>query len=209
MSQFIMVAAAVVMARPRLEAYLRAPVAPASAWAEAEWSGVCESWRDGAVRRRYREELAGAVEACDGWTDGDHAGLLLGLDDEDGSLTIGFDRGSGSLTIDFDARVDFQLPSLIWAFSALRGMAAFMADEDTGLVTVTADWDDTPVLMLLGPNRSSFLDRNRDAAAWGRARDTEFDVRCAVSEAGTDTDADADADADGSATGIIRRLLGG
>ncbi|GGV25089.1 hypothetical protein GCM10010495_46130 [Kitasatospora herbaricolor] len=201
MAQFVEVAAAVVMARPRLVAYLRAPAAPASTWPVEEWAGVCEPWRDGALRRRYREELVGAVEACDGWTDGDHAGLLRGLDDEDGSLTLGFDRAGGSLTIGFDLRVDFQLPSLIWAFSTLRGMAAFMADEDTGLVTVTAGWDDTPVLMHLGPNRSSFLDRSRDAAAWSRARDTEFDVRCAVSEAGTD--------ADGSASGIIRRLLGG
>lgn len=32
MARFVEVAAAVVMARPRLVAYLRAPVAPASAW---------------------------------------------------------------------------------------------------------------------------------------------------------------------------------
>ncbi|MFF3595991.1 hypothetical protein [Kitasatospora indigofera] len=201
MAQFIEVAAAVVMAEARLAAFLRAPVAPASAWAAEEWAGVCEPWRDGAVRRRYREELAGAVEACDSWADGDHAGLLRGLDDGDGGLTIGHDPTGGSLTVDFAARVDFELPSLIWAFSALRGMAAFMADEDTGLVTVTADWDDTPVLMLLGPNRSSFLDRTGDAAAWRRAKDMEFDVRCAVPEAGADTD--------GSASRTVERLLGG
>ncbi|MET9615620.1 hypothetical protein [Kitasatospora indigofera] len=201
MSQFIEVAAAVVMAEPRLAACLRAPVAPASAWAVEDWAGICEPWRDGAVRRRYREELAGAIEACDGWTDGDHASLLRGLDDGDGGLTIGSDLAGGSLTVDFDARVEVELPSLIWAFSALRGMSAFMADEDMGLVTVTADWDDAPVVMLLGPNRSSFLDRTRDAAAWRRARDTEFDVRCAVSAAGTD--------ADGSAARTIERLLRG
>ncbi|MFC9329586.1 hypothetical protein [Kitasatospora sp. NPDC057015] len=196
MSQFIEVAAAVVMARPRLEAFLRAPVALASAWPVDDWLGICEPWNDGALRRRYREELAGAVTECDGWIDGDHVGLLRGLD----GLRIGSDEDSDSLTIDFDSRVDFQLPSLIWVFTALRGMAGFMAEDDTGLVTAIVDWDDASAVMHLGPNRSSFLDRTRDAALWARARDAEFDVRCAVSDAGVAPN--------GLAAEIVGRRLG-
>ncbi|MFJ1706322.1 hypothetical protein [Kitasatospora sp. NPDC088346] len=181
MSQSIVVAAAVVIAKPRLRAFLRAPVVPASAWTEGEWIGVCEAWSDSGVRRRYREELAGAIDECDGWLDGDYAGLLRGLDDE-GSPAIAFDEVTGSLVVDFEARVDFELPSLIWAFSVLRGMESFLDEGDGGLVTVTVDWSGDSALMLLASNRSSFLDRTGDAVSRARARNAEFDVRCAVSD---------------------------
>ncbi|MET9399034.1 hypothetical protein [Kitasatospora sp. NPDC002965] len=195
MSQYVMMSAATAIARPRLSAYLRAPVAPASTWAEDDWTGLCEAWNDGDVRRRYRAELAGAVRECDRWIGGDYAGLLRGLDG-DGCLTAGFDEASGSLTLDFEARVDFRLPTLVWAFTALRGMTAFMAGDDGGLLTATVDWSDDRVLMHLAPKRSSFLDGSRDAEALSRARDAAFDVRCAAE--------DGEA---GSATELIGRLL--
>lgn len=182
MSEHVTVAAAVRIARPRLQTYLRAPVVPASTWPAHDWAGVCGSWDDGGTRSGYREELADAIRACDGWLDGDHAGLLAGLD-EDGEPALGYDEATGSLTVDFDARVDFRLPSAIWALTVLRGMAGFMADDDTGLVTLTTDWSGEPVLLRLGPDRSSFLAADRDARELARARDAEFDVRCAAGEA--------------------------
>ncbi|WP_431683661.1 hypothetical protein [Kitasatospora sp. KL5] len=196
MSRFVIVTAAIVVPKPRLQAYLRAPVAPASTWTEQDWAGLCEPWSDSGTRRRYRRELAGAVAECDGWIDGDYAGLLCGLDG-DGEPAIRFDEATGSLTVDFDCRVDFQLPSMIWAFTALRGMAGFMAEDDSGLVAVTADWSDETVLMHLSPGRSSFLDPNRDTAALARARDAAFDARCAA----------GDADTNESATEVVERLL--
>ncbi|MGW6916857.1 hypothetical protein ACWGB8_23975 [Kitasatospora sp. NPDC054939] len=186
MSQNLTVAAAVTVAVPRLRAYLRAPVVPASAWPVEDWAGLGD-----------RAELAAAAGVCDRWLDGDYAGLWRGLD-EDGGLALGYDEGSGALTVDIDTRVDVRLPSLVWGFTVLRGLAGFLAGDDGGLVTVTGDWDGEPVAMHLAPGRSRFLDRGRDAAALARAGDAAFDVRCAV----------ADTDPDASATDIIERLLG-
>ncbi|MFE4667991.1 hypothetical protein ACFRI7_38060 [Streptomyces sp. NPDC056716] len=176
MGQYVTLAAAVIIGRPRLEAYLRAPVRPASTWGERDWAGLCAPWSEG---RRYREELSAAVAECDRWTGGDHAGLLSTLAEDD-VLSAGYDPDSGSLALDADVRVDFRLPGLIWACTALRGMASFLTGEDAGLVTVTADWDAGSALLRLLPGRSAFLDRERDAAEWARARDLEFEVRCAV-----------------------------
>ncbi|MEV0678528.1 hypothetical protein AB0I60_18620 [Actinosynnema sp. NPDC050436] len=179
MSRNLTVAAAITIATPRLQSYLRAPVPPASAWAEHEWVGLCEAWSDAATRRRYRAEPAGAVAECDRWVGGDHADLLRGLDD-DGGLTLGHDGDSGALVLDLDTRVDFPLPSPVWAFTVLRGVAAFLADDDSGLVEVTVDWAPDVVLMQLSPGRSVFL--GRGVAPTARARDAEFDARCAVSD---------------------------
>jgi hypothetical protein len=197
MSQSVIVAVATTIAEPCLREWLRAPVKPASAWTQSGWAGLCASWSDGGTRRRYRAELPAAVEECDRWIDGDHAAVLRGLDEED-ALTLGFDGASGSFTVDFDSRADFRLPTLVWAFTVVRGMADFMADDDRGLVTVTVDWSGDTTLMHLAPNRSSFLDRGQDSGLLAGARDAEFGIRCAA----------GDADTGETATEMIERLLG-
>ncbi|GAA3846030.1 hypothetical protein GCM10022243_10280 [Saccharothrix violaceirubra] len=176
MGEYVTVAAVMTVARPRVREWLRAAVVPASTW--TDWSGV-EGWDDAAVAE------------CDRWLEGDYAGLLHELVDDSG-LRIGFDEATGSLTVDFDARVDFRLPSLIWAFTVFRGLADVMVDDDAGLVTVTGDWDDAPVALHLSPGRSEFV----RGAALARAADLEFDVRCAVG------------DVDDPATEVLDRLLG-
>ncbi|MFC5664486.1 hypothetical protein ACFP3U_16015 [Kitasatospora misakiensis] len=196
MGRYLTVTAAVTIAEPRLRAYLRSPLAPASTWPESDWHGLCTPWPDEAVRRRYRAELPAAVAECDSWLDGDHADLLLGLAEHE-DLTLRHDGETGALTLDLDTRVDFELPGMIWAFTTLRGLAGAMADGDGGLVELTPDWTDGTALMHLSPGRSRFLDPARDAAALARARDTAFDVRCAVPEA----------DEDASAAELLERLL--
>ncbi|MFB6890275.1 hypothetical protein ACFCX4_13270 [Kitasatospora sp. NPDC056327] len=185
MARYVTVTAAVRIGGPRLRAYLRSPAAPPGTRPGADWTGLCDAWPDGAVRRRYRAELPAALAECDRWTGGDHAGLLRGLD-EDGGLTLRHDGAGDSLAIDFDSRIDFELPGMIWAFTALRGLADTMADGDAGLVELTADWCGGTVPMRLAPQHSAFLHPARDAAALARARDAAFDVRCAASEADPD-----------------------
>ncbi|ALG14318.1 hypothetical protein [Kibdelosporangium phytohabitans] len=181
MSQYVSVAAAMTITKPRLQTYLRTPVAPASTWALQDWTGVCDPWSDSETRRRYRDELADAVKECDSWIDGDYAGLWRDLDE----LTLGFDPDTGSLAVDFDTRADFQLPSVIWACTVLRGLANAMADNDSGLITITADWDGEAVLSLhVSPGQSAFLGRGTKALA--EAKDAEFDVRCAVTDSTID-----------------------
>ncbi|MER7705893.1 hypothetical protein ABTX81_23735 [Kitasatospora sp. NPDC097605] len=185
MARYVTVTAAITMDPARLRRYLRSPLAPASAWPEPEWTGLCAPWRDPAVRRRYRAELPAALAECDRWTEGDHASYLHGLD-EDGGLTLRHDEAAGALTIDFDTRVDFELPGMIWALTALRGLAAAMAADDTGLVELTPDWTAGTALLHLTPNGSAFLDPARDAPTLAHARDTAFDTRCTTSK--TDED---------------------
>ncbi len=196
MARYITVTAAVTVAAPRLRAYLRSPLAPASAWPEADWTGLCTPWPDRAVRRRYLAELPAAVAECDSWLDGDHADLLRDLAADD-ALALRHDGATGALVLDLDTRVDFELPGMIWAFTALRGLAAVLADGDGGLVELTPDWTGGAALLHLSPGRSAFLDPARDAAVLARARDAAFDVRCAVPEA----------DEGASAAELLERLL--
>ncbi|MFE6870983.1 hypothetical protein ACFVFS_31055 [Kitasatospora sp. NPDC057692] len=188
MARYVTVAAAVTMEPARLREFLRSPVTPPSTRPESDWSGLCDPWHEEAVRRRYRAELPAALAECDRWIDGDHAALLRGLD-EDGGLTLRHDEATGSLAVDFDTRVDFELPGMIWALTALRGLADAMAGEDTGLVELTTDWSGGTVLLHLAPKRSAFLDPDRDAAALARARNAAFDARAAACEADEDTEA--------------------
>ena len=46
MSESLFLTAAVTVAEPRLRAYLRAPVTPASAWPRQQWYGVSAGRRD-------------------------------------------------------------------------------------------------------------------------------------------------------------------
>ncbi|MFF8774016.1 hypothetical protein [Kitasatospora sp. NPDC015120] len=195
MARYLTVTAAVTIDQARLRAYLRAPVAPASARPEPDWAGLCAPWRDGALRRRYRAELPAALAACDRWTDGDHAAFLRDLD-EDGALTLRHDGSTGSLTLDIDTRVDFELPGMIQALTVLSGLADVMAGEDTGLVELTTDWSEGTVLLHLTPGRAAFLDPARDATTLARARDAAFDTRCA-----------AEPDEDEPAGEVLDRLL--
>ncbi|GAA1396182.1 hypothetical protein GCM10009639_32060 [Kitasatospora putterlickiae] len=185
MARYLTVTAAVTIDTARLRTYLRSPVRPASARPESDWTGLCAPWRDAAVRRRYRTELPAALAECDRWLDGDHAALLHGLD-EDGELTLRHDEATGSLTIDFDTRVDFELPGMIWALTALRGLSDAMADDDTGLVELTTDWTDETVLLRLTPHHSALLHPAHDPATLTRARDAAFDTRCLASGADED-----------------------
>ncbi|WP_380283744.1 hypothetical protein [Kitasatospora purpeofusca] len=195
MARYVTVTAAVTMDPARLREFLRSPVAPPSTRPESAWSGLCAPWHDEALRRRYRAELPAALAECDRWTDGDHAALLHGLA-EDGGLTLRHDGPTGSLAVDLDTRVDFELPGLIWALTALRGLADAMAGEDTGLVELTADWSGGTVLLHLAPKRSAFLDPDRDAATLARARNAAFDARAA-----------AEADEGAEAADVLERLL--
>ncbi|PPK71272.1 hypothetical protein V5P93_003137 [Actinokineospora auranticolor] len=187
MSQYVVVAATMTIAQPRLRSYLRAPVAPASTWSEQDWAGVCDPWP------RYRAELPSAIAECDRWIKGDYADLLRDFDE----LTLRHDDATDSLLLEFDTRADFQLPTLIWACCVLRGVTPFMADDDSGCATITTDWDDDAELRLrLSPNRSAFLDPDRDRAAIAKAKDADFDVRLAIS----------DADPDESGADVLDRL---
>ncbi|MER5355189.1 hypothetical protein ABT093_33310 [Kitasatospora sp. NPDC002551] len=196
MARYLTVTAAVTTDRARLREFLRSPVAPPSTRPASDWAGLCTPWREEAVRRRYRAELPAALAECDRWIDGDHAALLHGLD-EDGGLVLRHDNATGALIVDFDTRVDFELPGMIWAFTALRGLADAMAGADTGLVELTADWSAESVLLHLAPGRSVLLDPDRDAAVLARARDAAFDARCAASGA----------DGDEPAGAVLARLL--
>ncbi|MFG2041590.1 hypothetical protein [Dactylosporangium sp. NPDC048998] len=170
MSETVFLTAAIAVAKPRLQAYLRAPVKPASGWPEQQWAGISEACRD---------ELPAAIEECDRWLEGDYATVFgeLAQDDE---LMFRFDEDSGSLAIDFSCRVDFRLPTLVWAFTVLRGIAEFMAEGDHGIVTVTADWNEDRIVMRLTPEHTAFLDRNGDVRARAEAGDREIDIRSAA-----------------------------
>ncbi|MET8827902.1 hypothetical protein ABZX40_19035 [Streptomyces sp. NPDC004610] len=191
MGQYVTVTAALIIGRARLTEYLRAPVVPASAWSPADWAGLGGPG----------EELSAAVAVCDDWLTGDYAGLLRDLA-EDGGLSAAHDPDTGSLVLDLDTRVDARLPGLIWACAVPRGLTRFLADGEGGLVTVTTDWDDTTAHLRLAPGASDFLDPDRDAAALARARDAQFDARCAASDASDAADGDPD-----SATDLVALLL--
>jgi hypothetical protein len=191
----VSVTAAISIAGPRLRAYLNAPVTRASAWAPREWAGLTGS--DDGAGGGEEGELPAAIAECDTWLDGDHAAVLRDLADDE--LVFSYDEDTASLAVEFTSRVDFRLPSLVWACTVLRGMAGSMADGDRGLVTVTTDWHDDSVLLYLAPGRTAFLDPDRDAAAIARARSWEIDVRSAAG----DTDPGEDA------AGTIDRLAGG
>ncbi|KOV09699.1 hypothetical protein ADK60_39915 [Streptomyces sp. XY431] len=196
MARYITVTAAITIAEPRLRAYLRSPLAPASAWPESDWTGLCTPWPDRALCGQYLAELPAAVAECDSWLDGDHADHLLELAGRD-ELTLRHDGATGALALDLDTRVDFELPGMIWAFTVLRGLAEVMAEADGGLVELTPDWTGGTVPMLLSPGRSVFLDPARDAAALAPARDAAFDVRCAA----------PGPEQDEPAAGLLERLL--
>lgn len=167
--------AAITIGAPRLRAWLDAPVRPASSW--QDWAGVAASSHD---------ELRAAVEECDGWLSGDHAGVLRDLVEDE--LLLRYDESTGALVVEFASRADFRLPTLVWACAVLRGLADFMADDDRGLVTVTNDWDDDTVLLHLGAGGSAFLDRARDARRIAEAHGWEIDVRAAALDADEDVD---------------------
>ena len=185
MSESLYVTAAVAVARPRLRAYLSAPVTPASAW---QWTGLTGD-RDDA-------ELPAAIAECDRWIDGDGDYATVFRDLADDELEFRFDEATGSLAVDFSTRVDFRLPSLVWSCTVLRGLAGFLAGAEHGIVTVTADWsDDDGLLMRLAPDRATFLDRGSRARAEAKAQ--EIDIRAAA----------CDADQPGTATDVIDWLL--
>jgi hypothetical protein len=185
MSASLYVTAAVAVARPRLRAYLCAPVTPASAW---PWTGLTGAWHED------DDELPAAIAECDRWLDGDYATVFRDLADDE--LEFRFDEASGSLAVDFSTRVDFRLPSLVWAYTVLRGLAGFLAGDEHGIVTVTADWsDDDGLLMRLAPDHATFLDRGSRARAEAKAQ--EIDIRAAA----------YDADQPDTATDVIDRLL--
>jgi hypothetical protein len=173
-AEWVTVGASFTMSEPGLRAYLNAPAGPASAWPAEEWSAGLGPPGDAA-------EVPYAVRACDRWFDGDDHAAVLGSIAADGELALGHDGATGSLTVDFTCRADFRLPTLIRAFTLLRGAARSMTADDGGLIRVEADWSDAPVLMLLAPGRSWFP--GRDARELLRAGDREFDIRCAVGEA--------------------------
>ncbi|GAA2599834.1 hypothetical protein GCM10010399_33280 [Dactylosporangium fulvum] len=179
MSESVFLTAAIAVAKSRLRTYLRAPVKPASGWSQQQWAGITEAWRDDDERHQYREELPAAIKECDRWIDGDYATVFRDLAHDD-ELTFRFDEATGSLAVDFSSRVDFRLPTLVWACTVLRGIAEFMADGDRGIVTVTADWNEDKVLMHLTPNHAAFLDWNRDVRARTEARGWEIDIRSAA-----------------------------
>ncbi|WP_327004830.1 hypothetical protein OHA72_59060 [Dactylosporangium sp. NBC_01737] len=187
MSESLFLTAAVSVAKPRLRAYLSAPALPASQWPHPQWAGVTGgAWGS-------RDELPAAIAECDRWIDGDAAAVFRELDEDE--LLFRFDEATGSLAVDLTTRVDFRLPSLIWSCTVLRGLTAFMAAGDHGIVTVTADWSDDTLLMLLAPDHTAFLDR--DARARAEAKAQEIDIRSAA----------CDADQPGTATEVIDWLL--
>ncbi|MFE7565195.1 hypothetical protein [Kitasatospora sp. NPDC057500] len=185
MARYVTVAAAVTIDAARLRTYLRSPVARACARPESDWTGLCTPWPDAAVRRRYLAELPAALAECDRWIEGDHATLLAALDEDD-ALTLRHHEATGSLTVDFDTRVDFELPGMIWALTALRGLAGTMAADDTGLVELTTDWTAGTALLRLSPDHSAFLHPAHDSTTLTRARNAAFDTRCLASEADED-----------------------
>ncbi|MEV4518332.1 hypothetical protein AB0K00_56420 [Dactylosporangium sp. NPDC049525] len=195
MSESLFLTAAVVVARPRLRAYLRAPVTPASGWSHQQWTGLTETQTQ-TQALLDRDELPAAIQECDRWIDGDYATVFRDLADDD-ELLFRFDEATGSLAVDFSTRVDFRLPSTVWACTVLRGIAGFLAAGEHGLVTVTADWSDDAVLLRLAPDHSAFLDRDRDARARTQARAQEIDIRAAA----------CDADQPGTAAEVVDWLL--
>ncbi|MDG6105709.1 hypothetical protein Daura_12820 [Dactylosporangium aurantiacum] len=188
MSESVYVTAAVAVARSRLRAYLNAPVAPAAGWTPERWAGLPGADPD---------ELPAAIAEADRWLAGDAATVLrdLARDDE---LTLRYDEATGSLAADVAARADFRLPALVWAVTVFRGLAAFMAGDDHGLVTVNADWSDDDILLRLAPGHARLLDRGRDARAVAEARGRAIDVEAAARDAGDDP-----------ADDVIDRLLDG
>ncbi|MFF7455462.1 hypothetical protein [Kitasatospora sp. NPDC008115] len=196
MARYVTVTAAVTIDAARLRTYLRSPVAPATARPRSDWTGLCTPWPDAAVRRRYLAELPAALAECDRWIEGDHAALLTALGEDD-ALTLRHHEPTGSLTVDFDTRVDFELPGMIWALTALRGLADTMAADDTGLVELTTDWTAGTALLHLTPGHATFLDPARHSTTLAQARNTAFDTRCTTSEA----------DDNAPATETIARLL--
>ena len=174
MSESLFLTAAVSVAKPRLRAYLSAPVTPASAWPHEEWAGVTGAWHED------DDELPAAIAECDRWLDGDYATVLRELADED-ELQLRFDETSGSLAVDLSCRVDFRLPSLVWACTVVRGLTGFMAGGEHGIVTVTADWSDDDLVMRLSPHRTAFLDRGTRARAEAKAQ--EIDLRSVACDA--------------------------
>ncbi|MGI5183469.1 hypothetical protein ACQEVZ_45155 [Dactylosporangium sp. CA-152071] len=185
MSESVCVTAAVRIEHSRLRAYLNAPVEPASAWSPAEWAGVTGGQED-------RDELPAAIAECDSWLDGDHADVLLDLV-QDG-LLLRYDEATAALVVEFESRADFRLPTLLWACTVLRGMAACMTDGDRGVVTVTTDWRDDSVVLQLTPGGSDFL----APGARAEVRGWEIDVRADAEDADPDEEPDE----------IINRLIG-
>ncbi|MFF5225354.1 hypothetical protein [Dactylosporangium sp. NPDC000521] len=177
MSESVCVTAAVRIERSRLRAYLTAPANKASSWSPADWAGVTGGHED-------RDELPAAIAECDTWLDGDHADVLLGLIDD--GLLLRYDEATAALVVEFESRADFRLPTLVWACTVLRGMAAFMADGDRGVVTVTSDWRDDSVVLQLTPGSSGFL----EAGARAEARGWEIDVRADAEDSDTDDSID-------------------
>ncbi|MEV6811689.1 hypothetical protein [Micromonospora sp. NPDC051296] len=182
MSESVFLTAAIAVAKPRLRAYLRAPVKPASGWSQQQWAGITVAGRDDDERQQHREELPAAIDECDQWIDGDYATVFRDLAHDD-ELMFRFDEATGSLAIDFSVRVDFRLPTLVWAFAVLRGIAEFMTDGDNGTLTVTADGNEDRILMHLTPKHTAFLDGNRDVRARAEAADWEIDIRSAACDA--------------------------
>ncbi|MEV8511668.1 hypothetical protein [Dactylosporangium sp. NPDC051484] len=179
MSESVHLTAAIVVAKPRLRAYLRASVKPASGWSRQQWAGLTEAWHGDHERHEYRDELPAAIEECDGWIGGDYATVFRDLAHDD-ELTFRFDEATGSLAIDFSCRAEFRLPTLVWAVTVVRGIAEFMAGDDHGIVTVTTDWNGDSILMDLAPRHTAFIG---DARARARARDREIDIRSAAGDA--------------------------
>ncbi|MER7003216.1 hypothetical protein ABT297_09235 [Dactylosporangium sp. NPDC000555] len=178
-SESVFLTAAIAVAKPCLRAYLRAPVKPASGWSQEQWAGIAAP---GPGRAPYLDELPAAIEECDRWIDGDYATVLRELAHDD-ELMFRFDEASGSLAIDLSCRADFRLPTLVWAFTVLRGIAEFMADGDHGIVTATTDWNEDSILMRLAPKHAAFLDSDGDARARAEARNREIDIRSAACDA--------------------------
>ncbi|GAA2383526.1 hypothetical protein [Dactylosporangium salmoneum] len=169
MSETVMLAVSAVIAEPRLREFLESPVKPAADWPERDWAGLLAAMPD-----QSRDELPGAIAECDGWLGGDYAAVLRELQDED-ELTLRYDKATGSLVLDFAGRVDFRLPSLVWACTIARGLAGYMDGEDRGVATVTTDWNGDEIVLRLTPGRSEF---RRDP----EARAEEIDIRAAAEE---------------------------
>ncbi|MEV6931952.1 hypothetical protein AB0M46_46715 [Dactylosporangium sp. NPDC051485] len=169
MSETVMLAAAAVIAEPRLREFLDSPVKQAADWPEPDWAGLFAAMPD-----QSPDELPDAIAECDGWLDGDYATVLRALLDDD-ELTLRYDEATGSLALDFAGRVDFRLPSLVWACTIARGLAEFMDGEDRGTATITTDWNGAEIVLRLTPGRSEF---RRDP----EARAEEIDIRAAAEE---------------------------
>ncbi|MEV0134809.1 hypothetical protein AB0H83_40915 [Dactylosporangium sp. NPDC050688] len=175
-SESVSVTAAVSVTLPRLRAYLHAPAARAAGWTPGQWAGL-----PGADPG----ELPAAVAEADRWLDGDAATVLRELARND-ELTLRYDEATGSLAAGVAARADFRLPALVWAVTVFRGLAAFMAGDDQGLVTVSADWSDDSVLLHLTPGHAALLDRGRDARAIAEARSRAIGIEATAQDAGDD-----------------------